>query len=432
MITRDITLEDCILDLIDNSVDGAWQLLGGAPMSLDDNSDLSNYCIRISLSEDQFEIRDNCGGITLDEASEYAFTFGRKDEVGEEDYSIGVYGIGMKRAIFKMGSEIQITSTYKDNGKKSFKVPIDVNNWLAKEDRNWDFDLESADNLTEPGVRIVVNKLNEDTSSSFSSPAFIQNLRRTISRDYALHLARGLVVSINNEPVVGWQIRMLLGDAFAPMRQDYVEIVDGGSVRVEMLAGMAAAPPESSEPDVDDRREDRNGWYVVCNGRIVVAADKTSITGWGTDGWPQWHPQYSGFIGLVMFTAQAAKLLPLTTTKRSVDSSSGVYRKAKPAMREASKAWIAYTNERKQALPEARRLEAHTQPISIREVTRRESVSLPSLIARPVIPMANISYTVSRDRVRLLAQAYGNINFSYKDVGVRSFEDAYSELVGDE
>lgn len=40
MITRDITLEDCIFDLVENSIDGAWELAGGHPLSLDDSTDL--------------------------------------------------------------------------------------------------------------------------------------------------------------------------------------------------------------------------------------------------------------------------------------------------------------------------------------------------------------------------------------------------------
>ena len=46
MITRDITLEDCILDLIDNSVDGAWRSEGSRPMGLADGADLSKYQIQ--------------------------------------------------------------------------------------------------------------------------------------------------------------------------------------------------------------------------------------------------------------------------------------------------------------------------------------------------------------------------------------------------
>jgi hypothetical protein len=33
MITRDISLADCILDLIDNSVDAAWQLKGAKALA---------------------------------------------------------------------------------------------------------------------------------------------------------------------------------------------------------------------------------------------------------------------------------------------------------------------------------------------------------------------------------------------------------------
>ena len=45
MITRDISLEDCILDLIDNSVDGAWSQEGSRPMGLAEGANLSAYKI---------------------------------------------------------------------------------------------------------------------------------------------------------------------------------------------------------------------------------------------------------------------------------------------------------------------------------------------------------------------------------------------------
>jgi len=67
-ITRDISLEDCVLDLLDNSVDGAWQLIGGYPITLENQADLSEYKIEIEVFEKYFRILDNCGGITLDEA----------------------------------------------------------------------------------------------------------------------------------------------------------------------------------------------------------------------------------------------------------------------------------------------------------------------------------------------------------------------------
>jgi hypothetical protein len=324
MVTRDISLEDCILDLTDNSVDGAWQMEGGKPMSLSSRTVLSKYKIDVELSAAHFQISDNCGGISLDQAAEYAFTFGRRDTDPHEKYSIGVYGIGMKRAVFKIGNQIRIRSNYRLKlGKtESFAVPINVADWLSDQTEQWDFDIESDKPLPAPGVKISISNLNEGASTAFGSPAFVQKLKRTIARDYALHLHRGLVIVLNGEIIKGWQIVMRKSAKFEPLRTSYIDKEESRPVSVEILAGMAALPPESSDPDESDQDEDRSGWYVACNGRIVLAADKSIVAGWGSDGWPKWHPQYSGFIGLILFVAEDAAYLPLTTTKRSVDTSS--------------------------------------------------------------------------------------------------------------
>lgn len=434
MITRDITLEDCIFDLIDNSIDGAWDLAGGRPLSLDDKTDLSAYKISIYVKEDGFEISDNCGGITLDDAVEYAFTFGRKQDADTEKFSIGVYGIGMKRAVFKLGSEIEIRSTYKDGDKlSSFRVPINVEQWLASGDGNWDFDIEEADDLEQPGVRISVAQLTGAARRSFASPRFVLNLRRAIARDYALHLNRGLVIEVQGKPVPGRIIELREGGEFTPMRAQFENQLEEERVFVEILAGMAAPPPDDSEPSEDyDEGQNNSGWYVVCNGRIVLAADKTAITGWGTEGWPQWHPQYTGFVGFIIFSSQRADLLPLTTTKRSVDETSAIYRQYRPKMREATKEWISYTNTRKQIRDEATKREQVAKAIPIFEVGVRQEVQLPKIEPKPKIPEANVLYTVPRSRLRNLASAFGNINMAYKDVGLRSFEYAFEDLVGDE
>jgi hypothetical protein len=202
-------------------------------------------------------------------------------------------------------------------------------------------------------------------------------------------------------------------------------------VSVEIIAGMAGSPPETLEPDEADIKDSRSGWFVVCNGRIVLAADKSAVSGWGTDGWPKWHPQYEGILGLVIFASENAKLLPLTTTKRSVDSSSAVYRAVMPYMREASKDWIGYTNVRKQALDEAKSIEAKAKSISIYQVPKRKALKLPPLVPKPKRTMAHITYYVLPNRAKALADALGDINMSNRDVGLQSFEHAYDDLVGE-
>jgi len=434
MITRDILLEDCILDLIDNSVDGAWRSEGSRPMGLAQDADLSKYSIALNLSPDTFQIIDNCGGMSLDDAVKHAFSFGRRVTEENDDYSIGVYGIGMKRAVFKLGTDIKIRSTTTDEKQErlAFAVPINVTTWVNDDAPPWDFDIEPDEPLKDDGVEVVVKGLTPGVTRSFGSAAFLQDLRRTIARDYTLHLNRGLKISLNGQDIVGTQIELRTSQEFSPMRLEYKDETDGLEVSVEIIGGMAALPPDSSEPDEQGDGDKRFGWYVACNGRIILAADKTVLSGWGTDDWPMWHRQYSGFLGLILFTAADATALPLTTTKRSVDAASEVYRRARPQMRDVTKQWIAYTNTRKQALEEAKQKEVDAAPVSIYNVEKSAAARLPALTARITPTPANVLYAVPVVRMRKLAKALGSINLSYKEVGLKSFDYTYDDLVGDE
>ena len=442
MITRDITFEDCILDLIDNSVDGASRSEGNPPINLDDRADLSKYRISIVASSDKFSITDNCGGMTLTDAVDHAFSFGRRARASEayDAYSIGVYGIGMKRAAFKLGRNIRIRSTFADTDRSrtTFAVPIDVTEWLSNDDPPWDFDIEDAEDLDENGVEVVVQKLTREAQTALGNPEFVENLRRMIARDYSLYLKRGLNILINNKIIKGMPIELRKSDDFVPMRDYYEDkLEDEGDpedngVSVEIIAGMTAPPPESTEPDEKIDGEKRFGWYVACNGRIVLAADKSAVSGWGISDWPQWHRQYTGFIGIVLFTASNAAALPLTTTKRSVDVSSNIFIGARLRMRDASKRWIAYTNERKRNLEEAKEKEDKAEVISIQNVENRPTVQLPRIPRIRTEPRANVHYSVPVSKMKRLAKGFGSIQMTYREVGLRSFEYTYEDIVEDE
>ncbi len=440
MITRDITFEDCIFDLIDNSVDGASRSEGKHPINLDNRADLSKYRISIVASSDKFSITDNCGGMTLNDAADHAFSFGRRASKAYDAYSIGVYGIGMKRAAFKLGRRINVRSTFTDtdDSRTTFAVPIDVTEWLSNDDPLWDFDIDDAEHLDENGVEVVVQKLTREAQTALGNPGFIENLRRMIARDYSLYLKRGLNILINNQVIKGMPIELRKSDDIVPMRDNYEdELEDEGSpednrVSVEIIAGMAAPPPESTEPDEKIDGEKGFGWYVVCNGRIVLAADKSAVSGWGTSDWPQWHRQYTGFIGIVLFTASNAAALPLTTTKRSVDVSSNIFIGARLRMRDASKRWIAYTNARKYNLANAKKKEDKAAVISIQNVENQPTIQLPMIPKKRIERRANVHYSVPVSKMKQLAKGFGSIQMPYREVGLKSFEYAYEDLVEDE
>ena len=54
------------------------------------------------------------------------------------DNSIGQFGIGMKRAFFKLGSNIHVKSVA---ATSEFELTIDVPNWL-KEPNVWEFEFD--------------------------------------------------------------------------------------------------------------------------------------------------------------------------------------------------------------------------------------------------------------------------------------------------
>ena len=93
MLVRDIELVPAIVDLIDNSVDGAKRLAAQAKPAKSkgsrkprkpktaDEIDLSGHHVKIALDENSFLIEDDCGGIEIDLVLGYAFRFGRPDDI---------------------------------------------------------------------------------------------------------------------------------------------------------------------------------------------------------------------------------------------------------------------------------------------------------------------------------------------------------------
>ena len=69
MITRDLGLTDCILDLIDNAVDHAVARSGADVMKLLTNGgaqrSLEGCSVELTMSDKEFVIRDTCGGISI-------------------------------------------------------------------------------------------------------------------------------------------------------------------------------------------------------------------------------------------------------------------------------------------------------------------------------------------------------------------------------
>lgn len=416
MITKDISLADCIMDLVDNAIDGARRT-AKRDANAKQLPELNGFQVALKLDADRIEIDDNCGGISLDDAVNYAFHFGRrKDAPDDVDHAIGLYGIGMKRAIFKMGRLATIESWPQG---EAFEVKVDVDMW-EKNDRDWDFDIESLPKEERRGTRITISKPYDPISSAFSNAAFATTLIRTMARDYAFVLNKGFRISVNGVTVPQYDYKLKEGDDVAPAVLEYLD----NEVNVRIVAGIMkeldTEIPEELRPD----KTEPFGWYVVCNDRVVLAGNKTNLTVWANDGFPDWHPQYNGFAGFLFLSSNDPKRLPWTTTKREVDVGDPLYLRALTKMKESTKQFITYTNQRKFDPDAAKAAEMAAIAISVSSVPSADRpMKLPHVGDKAVgTDFVTISYRKPKAEVKDAAAELGDRFMSAREVGARTFD----------
>ena len=174
MLTRDIELVPAIVDLVDNCVNGARRLKGGGSYK--------DLFVRLTVNPKEFKIVDDCGGIDLDTAVKYAFRFGRPAKMKQTPHSIGQFGVGMKRALFKLGTAFVVESTAADS---QFVLAVNVDDW-SKED-SWDLPLKSSSSgktapVSKRGTTITVEPLHPSIAVEFELETFQSRLRDELER----------------------------------------------------------------------------------------------------------------------------------------------------------------------------------------------------------------------------------------------------------
>lgn len=343
MLTRDISLDDAILDLLDNCLDGALRLANGKDVNY------ARHFVKIKLAKNEFSIEDNCGGIPREIAKNYAFKMGREhdDDRDSNTETIGMYGVGMKRAIFKMGKNALVQTRH---GGDAFEVPI-TSEWLDA--KNWDplpinVPAKANAKLPKPGTRIIVEDLYPGVARHFENAAFVNEVRTAISHHFTMFLQRGLKIDVNGETVKPVHVEVLVSKRKGgPAPYVYRKTIDGVVVSITVGLNTSRQYEGDDEEDGDfagQRTSATAGWTVLCNDRAVIVGDKSRLTGWG-DGIPMYHDQYIVITGIIEFRSKDAKKLPVTTTKRALDTSSNVWLESLVKMKEGMRVWISYTNQ---------------------------------------------------------------------------------------
>jgi len=283
MLPRDIELDDAILDLVDNSVDGAMRraIRENTPA---EHRYLDMWC-QIEMDGEHFRIDDNCGGIP-DTHFDAAFQLGRPlIDLDDNVPTIGVYGIGMKRAIFKMGRSGVVESRFHSH-RRRVGYPV---GWFENE--GWELDVSEIEQDERPeGVTITVENLLPDVAARFRQEAAVNELRSKLGRHFAYIMLLGFRISLNGVDVSPQNVALKSETDGNIVPFAYSATI--GEVEVNVSIGifrrLAKESEIQDETDVEKARSVREhgasqtaGVTVICNDRVVLTADTSAITGWG-------------------------------------------------------------------------------------------------------------------------------------------------------
>lgn len=449
MLTRDIELQDALLDLLDNCVDGIVRALGSVTAT---ETPYENFKAVITMAPDYFVIEDNCGGIPIDIARRYAFAIGKP--AGAEQYAshttVGMYGIGMKRAIFKLGTEALVESHHDEGFIVEFTP-----DWMEEDSWNDLPMYEQQSSSIRSGTRIEVHELNQEARAAFSDRIWVDEFRKTVARHYSLIIAKGFQVTIGSPdeisggiaPVLPEEIKLLVTQVDSNKQiAPFVYKGQCSGVDVEIYAGLYRKLLSSDDGELEEETRgssDDAGWTVACNDRVVIWKDKTRLTGWGEATVPNYHGQFIAIAGVVLLSGDPA-LLPLTTTKRGVDAASNLYSQVKDMMREATKTLTTFTNKWKKFPDRLEEIYSGSSYINLAEI-RRSYAPMATTVSRryqgitkyePTYPLpvqettsSRVSFVAAKSDIAVLSEHFfGDEKVKPGDIGLAAFMDTLARV----
>lgn len=318
VITRDISTQASIFDLIDNSIDAAKEsLISDKVITFDEHdmpSDYSGFKIYIKLETNSFKISDNCFGINEKTLATDTLIVGKESD---HSYGLGRYGIGLKRALLKFGSDYSLIT---DTSYSSFKLHFNSQQ-LANGKKIYGSQIQTK---FRKKTLFVVNNLKPLVKNEFINNEWQKKLHTELSQRYAIFLRKGLKIVLklpNKSPVSIVGKFPIVADN--PRFPCFKEIKSSHDVKITIEYGLhkdynlGAGYGGNKLDDVTPF-----GWYVVCNDRVIEIAIRN-----GDDyGWKKnWHNEYNGFIGILRFDCKQVEHLPWDSTKTKITTDSLVF-----------------------------------------------------------------------------------------------------------
>lgn len=342
-LTRDVDVATCVFDLIDNGADAARETIFAGVFAEDRRvlpESYEGFQIDLTFSSDGLTVKDNCGGISVENLRSMVLRFGKRSI---HDMGIGVFGVGLNRALFKLG---RVSHLKTDTGAQRVELVLDTAKYLESED--WNLPAQEFASSGKIGTEIEIRKPLDDIGQQFADADWRENLRHEIGRRYGRFIAKKLVIRVNGIPANDEEVPIRDG---GPYEGEYKFFKTDEGVAIHIQYGQHRDYRFTKEPDYDLARNSaitgEFGWTVFCNDRAIIISDRTSKTGWDA----KFHTEFYGFVGNVNFVGSDPAKLPWDTTKTDVDLNNRGYRMALVDMRKFVEKWRGLAEERKKVGP---------------------------------------------------------------------------------
>jgi hypothetical protein len=297
-IMADYDLNRSICELVDNALD-AWTRSGRSKsIEIDVALDHRQQAIRVT---------DNAGGIEEHDLPQVVSP--GQTGSSETDPTIGLFGVGTKRAVVALAQDVRITTRY--GSAKTFRVEID-DEWLEDDD-NWQLPYFEVDEIDESSTIVDLSKLRIHISEEAEV-----HLRDHLQATYAQFLLSNSVsIYLNGTPLNPVTFENWAYPEDYEPRHYFGSIKHNGrTVGIEVTAGLSKeSSPGSGE----------YGVYFYCNDRLVGRAIKSFEVGFaqGLAGAP--HPKLSLTRVIVSLKGDAGSM-PWNSSKSDIDTKHDIFK----------------------------------------------------------------------------------------------------------
>ena len=297
-IISDYGLKSGVCELIDNAID-IW---------IGSQRDYQ-LIVEIEIDVDQqiIKIIDNSGGVSEANLPKLVTPGGSQNDPNSQ--SIGIFGVGSKRAGVALGQVFSIKTRYKSSNTFLMRVDDD---WLKES--GWDIPVYKVSNISKGSTEIEISHLRSPISNSD-----VEDLNNHLSSVYGIFLSSNLILKLNGE-----MVKPVTFDKWAYPPEVMPRKI-GRTLNVEEL-GLLDVSIEAGLITDRDAEAANYGFYLYCNDRLILRHWKDRAVGYFIPteaGVP--HPDAS--LARVILTLRGpARAMPWNSSKDGINTGHKVFK----------------------------------------------------------------------------------------------------------